>query len=260
MDLFIECPRCFYLDNKLGTSRPKGPSFTLNVAVDALLKKEFDAHRKRQTPHPLMQQYAVDAVPFAHAQIDLWRENFTGVQYFHQPTGFTVSGAIDDVWVTPKGELIVVDYKATSKAGKIETLADSSWEDQYRRQIGVYQWLLRENGFTVSDIGYFVYANASGDKEAFDSKLEFEITLVPCQGTTDWIDALLPRIKASLEGDAIPDSGTACEFCPYRQAAGTALQKMHKAGGGVPSPKMVVAAKIKQKKILVAEPETAPLF
>ena len=49
IDLFVECPRCFYLDNKLGVSRPKGPSFTLNIAVDALLKREFDTHRAHKT-------------------------------------------------------------------------------------------------------------------------------------------------------------------------------------------------------------------
>ncbi len=40
IDLFLECPRCFYLGNRLGVSRPPGFPFTLNSAVDALLKKE----------------------------------------------------------------------------------------------------------------------------------------------------------------------------------------------------------------------------
>ena len=31
----------------------------------------------------------------------------------------TISGAIDDVWVDKKGNLIIVDYKATSKDGKL---------------------------------------------------------------------------------------------------------------------------------------------
>ena len=45
IDLFLECPRCFYLHRRLGVGRPPGYPFTLNVAVDALLKKEFDIHR-----------------------------------------------------------------------------------------------------------------------------------------------------------------------------------------------------------------------
>lgn len=230
IELFNECPRCFYLDNKLGTGRPRGPAFTINIAVDALFKKEFDAHRVEGSKHPIMEQYGVDAVPFSHEDIDTWRENFEGIEHYHEPTGFTVSGAVDDVWVNPEGALIVVDYKATSKQGRIETLSDSSWEDSYKRQMGVYQWLLRNNGFEVSSTGYFVYANASADKEAFDGQLEFEVTLVPCEGDTSWIDEILPKIKETLDSDAIPPSGKSCEYCPYREAAGKKLLALHRAG------------------------------
>lgn len=229
IELFTECPRCFYLDNKLGTGRPRGPAFTINIAVDTLLKKEFDAHRKAGTPHPLCDTYGIDAIPFAHKNMDTWRENFEGVEFFHAETGFTISGAVDDIWVNPKGELIVVDYKATSKNGTITSLSDSSWEDSYKRQMGVYQWLLRNNGFTVSSTGYFVYANAGTDKAAFDGKLEFEVTVVPCEGDTAWIDAVLPKIKETLESDAIPPTGKACEYCPYREAAGKKLLALHRA-------------------------------
>lgn len=228
IELFVECPRCFYLDNKLGTARPRGPSFTLNSAVDTLFKKEFDVHRAKGTKHPLMEQYGIDAVPFAHKTMNTWRENFEGVEYKHKPTGFTISGAVDDVWVTPTGELIVVDYKSTSKDGTIVTLDDSSWNAQYKRQMGVYQWLLRNNGFEVSPVGYFVYANAHDDLEAFDGKLEFEVTVVPCDGEADWIDAILPEIKEVLESSVYPASGKACEYCAYREAAGKKLQAIHK--------------------------------
>ena len=63
-----------------------------------------------------------------------------------KPTGFTVSGAIDDVWVNPQGELMIVDYKSTSKDEKIEAL-DKEWHDGYKHQMEVYQWLFRRNGF-----------------------------------------------------------------------------------------------------------------
>ncbi|HRH55402.1 MAG TPA: PD-(D/E)XK nuclease family protein [Candidatus Paceibacterota bacterium] len=227
IEYFVECPRCFYVDNKLGTARPKYPEFTLNKAVDQLFKKEFDVHRANASAHPLMTEYGINAVPYQHKSMDTWRENFEGVEYKDKETGFTISGAVDDVWVNPEGELIVVDYKATSKPGTIKTLDDSSWNEQYRRQMGVYQWLLRKNGFTVSPTGYFVYANASADNEAFDGKLEFEVTVVPCEGETDWIDAVLPKIKEVLESEAIPASGETCEYCAYREAAGKKLLALH---------------------------------
>jgi len=223
IDLFTECERCFYLDNKLGVARPRPPSFTLNLAVDALLKKEFDAHRALESSHPLMKKYGLDAVPFKHKLMDTWRENFEGIEYAHADTGFTVSGAIDDVWVTPKGELMIVDYKATSKDGKIETLGDSPWEKQYMRQMEIYQWLFRKNGFDVSNTGYFVYVNGRKDGEAFDGKLEFDITLIPHVGDDSWIEGILKKIKKCLDSDAVPANGEECEFCNYRKLAREAL-------------------------------------
>ena len=226
IDLFIECPRCFYIDNVLGTARPPGFPFNLNSAVDALFKKEFDIHRHAKSSHPIMKQYGVDAVPFQHEQMDVWRENFKGIQYKHEGTGFTISGAVDDVWVNPQGELLVVDYKSTSKDEKIEAL-DQDWHAGYKRQMAVYQWLLRQNGFTVSDTGYFVYANASKDREAFDGVLEFEVTLIAHKGNTDWIEPALLNIKACVESDLIPPTGETCDYCTYREFAGQKLKKRH---------------------------------
>ena len=229
IDLFIECPRCFYLDNKLGTARPRGPAFTLNVAVDALLKREFDAYRAEGKPHPLMVKYKLDAVPLKHDDLDTWRDNFAGLAYDDPDTGLTISGAVDDIWRLADGSLAVVDYKATAKDGTIETLSDSSWEAQYRRQIGVYQWLLTKQGFTVASTGYFVYANGNADADSFNDSLSFETTLVPCNGDISWIEPTLAAIKACLESPQYPNSGSACEFCSYREACGKKLQKLKKS-------------------------------
>ena len=227
LDYFHECPRCFWLDNKLGTKRPGFPSFNLNIAVDELFKKEFDVHRKAGTPHPVMTEYKVDAVPFVHKNMDTWRENFEGIEFKHEATGMTVSGAVDDIWLQPDGKLIIVDYKSTSKDSRITELSDSPWDQQYKRQLGVYSWLLEQQGFQVSTTGYLVYANASKDEIGFDNKLVFETTLVPVEVETTWIEPALVKIKACLEQETIPAIGPACEFCPYREACGKKLLKIH---------------------------------
>lgn len=225
IDLYKECPRCFYVDNKLGTARPPGFPFNLNSAVDALLKKEFDIHRAAQTPHPLFREYGIDAVPYNHPDIDVWRENFKGVEVRHEATGFIVSGAVDDVWITQNGELLVADYKATSKDG--EVTLDALWQDGYKRQMEVYQWLLRQRGFTVSNTGYFVYVNGRTDVDTFDGKLEFDVKIIPYTGSDTWVDDTLLSIKRTLESDAIPPSGAECDYCKYREFAGKKLRAAH---------------------------------
>ena len=228
IDFYIECPRCFYIDNKLGTKRPGMPSFNLNIAVDELFKKEFDGYRQKKVPHPLMKEYGIDAIPYAHRDLDVWRDPFEGITYLHKPTGLLVGGGIDDVWQNKDESLIIVDYKATSKDGRILTLNDSSWEDQYKRQIGVYQWLFTQNGFDVQKTGFFVYANALKTEALFEDKLIFDTTLVPCEGDQSWIEPTLEKIKACLESDTYPASSPNCEYCPYREACGKKLQAIHK--------------------------------
>jgi CRISPR/Cas system-associated exonuclease Cas4 (RecB family) len=229
IDFFFECPRCFYLDNVLGTKRPGFPSFNLNNAVDELFKKEFDIHRKANTPHPIMDEYGLEALPFDHEKMDEWRDPFVGVMTTHQPTGLVVSGGVDDIWVTPDDSLIIVDYKATCKDGRIEVLGDSPWEAQYARQLGVYRWLLEQNGFTVEQTGYLVYANASKEEIGFDNKLVFETTLVSIKTEVEWIESTLHDIKACLEQKTLPQCGINCEYCPYRESAGKKLQKVYYA-------------------------------
>lgn len=214
---FVKCPRCFYLDRRLGVDQVPGYPFTLNSAVDALLKKEFDGYRKKQKPHPLMVENKIDAVPFAHEMIDEWRENFKGVQFLHEPTNFLVTGAVDDVWVKPDGKLIVVDYKATSKQEEITAL-DKDWQDGYKRQSEIYQWLLRQNGFKVSDTAYFVYANGDTDKEVFENKLEFDTRLIPYTGNADWVESTLMEIKKCLDSNTLPAQNPECDWCKYQGA------------------------------------------
>lgn len=217
LELFLECPRCFYIDRRLGIGRPTGPPFNLNKAVDTLLKKEFDIHRAAGTQHPLLKRYGVDARPVAHEDLDIWRENFQGVQYLHQPTNLILTGAIDDLWINSRDEYIVVDYKATSKNEVIDKLNDT-WHDQYRRQMEIYQWLLRANGYQVSPTGYFVYCNAGTDTAAFDGKLEFDVRLIAYVGDDEWVEGVVYRAKECLVVDDIPEAAPNCDFCTFAEA------------------------------------------
>jgi CRISPR/Cas system-associated exonuclease Cas4 (RecB family) len=224
IELYMQCPRCFWLDVRHKITRPSSPPFNINKAIDELFKKEFDVYRAEGKPHPLMQQFGVDAVPYTHKDLDTWRYNFTGVTTLHAPTNLHVFGAVDDVWVNPAGELMVVDYKATAKAAPVTALGpEGGWQDMYRRQMEVYQWLLRQNGFAVSDTGYFVYATGNPGKDAFDGVVEFETHVFPHAGKSDWVEQTLLDMKTCMESDTMPAVGTAamggpCEFCTYARS------------------------------------------
>lgn len=221
IELFMQCPRCFWLDVRLKISRPSSPPFNINKAIDELFKKEFDRYRVEGKPHPIMADNQVRAVPYQHADLEKWRYNFTGVVALHKPTNLHVFGAIDDVWVNDDGELIVVDYKATAKQAEVGI--DSAWQISYKRQLEVYQWLLRRNGFQVSDTGYFVYTNARFDLDGFNDRVEFKTKLIPYTGSDSWVEPVLEKMKACMDSETMPPVGESimggpCEFCSYARA------------------------------------------
>src|SRR5215471_995919 len=198
IELFMQCPRCFWLDVRLKIKRPDGPPFQINKAIDELFKKEFDSYRVKAEPHPLMVEFGVSAVPFQHQQLDVWRETFTGVVAIHEPTNLHVFGAVDDLWVNEAGEVMVVDYKATAKEKDVSL--DAEWQVSYKRQMEVYQWLLRQNGLKVSDMGYFVYANGRLDLDGFYNKVEFRTKVIPYTGSDTWVEPTLVKMKDCMEG------------------------------------------------------------
>lgn len=222
IDLFMQCPRCFWLDVRLKIKRPSSPPFQINKAIDELFKKEFDAYRQKGKPHPMMVEYKVDAVPYAHDDINKWRENFTGVVAIHKPTNLHIFGAIDDIWVNANKELMVVDYKATAKAADVSL--DADWQIMYKRQMEIYQWLLRANGFSVSDTGYFVYANGRLDLDGFNDRVEFRTKIIPYKGSDKWVEPAIRQMKQCMDGDMPPvgkqvmDPTKPCEFCTYAKS------------------------------------------
>ncbi len=163
-----------------------------------------------------MLKHKIDAIPFQHEKLDEWRKNQKGITYLHEPTRFLVTGAIDDVWINPAGELIIVDYKATSKTGEINL--DADWQRSYKRQMEIYQWLFRKNGFPVSLTGYFVYCNGKKDFPAFNECLKFEMTIIPYVADCSWIESKLLEIFAHLTSAESPPSDNCCEYCSYRNA------------------------------------------
>jgi CRISPR/Cas system-associated exonuclease Cas4 (RecB family) len=221
IELFTQCPRCFWLDVRLKITRPNSPPFNINKAIDELFKKEFDRYRVQSKPHPIMSDNQIKAIPYAHKDLNTWRTNFTGVATLHEPTNLHVFGAVDDVWIGDDDQLIVVDYKATSKASPVNL--DADWQISYKRQMEVYQWLLRQNGFPVSDIGYFVYTNARLDLDGFDDHLEFHTKLIPYSGDDAWVEPALVNMKQCMDSDDMPPVGEAamggsCDYCGYARS------------------------------------------
>ena len=156
----------------------------------------------------------LDAKPFSHPEIEDWRTRNKGIGFLDAETNFYLYGLVDDVWINTKtDQLIVVDYKATSKDGEVSL--DAPWQISYKRQVEIYQWLFRNNGFDIQDTAYFVYCNAIRKNIPFENKLNFKIKLIPYKGNDSWIPSVIRKMKDCLDAESPLAPSKSCEHCRY---------------------------------------------
>ena len=219
---FLECKRCFYLERVKGLKDPSMPGWSLNSAVDDLLKKEFDEFRKEQKAHNLVKENKLSLVPYKHDLMDRWRDALRGgISYLDTNTNIEIHGGIDDIWFDPeKKELVVVDYKAQSNSTPVETerYLNNIYHQGYKIQMDVYVHILRKMNFKVSDISYFYVCNGDRNYRKFDEKLNFTTTLVPYKTNTSWIDNKIIEMKETLDSEIVPEINKSCEKCMYLNA------------------------------------------
>tara|TARA_B100001559_G_scaffold299920_1_gene285589 strand:+ start:1773 stop:2543 length:771 start_codon:yes stop_codon:yes gene_type:complete len=216
---FLSCKRCFYLDRVKGLKEPSMPGWALNVAVDELLKKEFDKYRKEQKPHPIMIKHNLNLVPFQHKDLDIWRNSLKGgISYLHEKTNLIIHGGIDDIWFDLKEKkLVVVDYKAQSSIYPItiSSYLEVEWHLSYKLQMDIYVHILRNMNFKVSDLSYFYVCNGNKTNSKFDNKIDFTTTLIPYRVDTSWIENKLFEMKDTLDSRQVPEIEKKCEKCAY---------------------------------------------
>ena len=227
IEQYLNCKRCFILMYKYKVRLNTLP-FTLNTAVDNLCKNEFDYYREKQEPHPLFLENNIDAVPFKHEEMDKWRNNFQGISYYDSDTDVHFYGAVDDVWVKPNGELILSDVKSTSKNNFDweETWNKYEYPKGYRRQLEMYQWLFRKNGFKVSDTAYLVYFNGLKNEPMFNQTLKFELHLIKLDCNDSWVSKTISEAKKLMDKDIYPDGSFGCDTCRYLKKRWDVSQKI----------------------------------
>ena len=218
------------MEVKMGLGRPSTPPYTLNSAVDSLLKNEFDLLREKGQKHELVEKYGLECIPFSHPDLPQWRgevKAFEGALVTDEKTNLTINGLVDDLWQDKDGNVVIVDYKATSTTKEISL--DDEYKQSYKRQMEVYQWIFRKLGFKVSNTGYFVFANALKNLPKFDGRLEFAMSIIPYTGSDKWVPLTLLEIKETLESKDIPDPSYECEYCAYKKMSVQAVADLKKA-------------------------------
>ena len=208
------------MDRVIGLDAPGTPGWTLNETTDLLLKKEFDECRNAQKPHRLFIENGLEHfVPFEHPDMDKWRDSLRhGLMSRFAGTNIILTGGVDDIWQdTRTSDLIVVDYKSQANFKPLDPVSYLSdvYHDGYKIQMDFYAFLLKEMGFSVGPIAYFLVCNADRAADGFYGKMDFSETLIPYEWDTNWIPEQIEAMISTMNSASIPSSNPSCKNCAY---------------------------------------------
>ena len=220
--LFMECPRCFWLDLHHKIKRPPGYPYTLSAAVDYMVKREFDGYRRNGELPPVLVNAGINGAKLYNGDnFSDWRNNFKGVSFFDENLNAILYGAVDDILEFADGSLAVVDYKS-SGSKEIAIYSD------YQKQMDVYNWILKQNAYEMYPEAFFVFYQVQKDEGGFNNVLRFKEQVKPVKVNTEWVG---PAFEAAVElarQDSPPSSVEAvkaghCDHCHYVKMAGQLL-------------------------------------
>lgn len=207
-----ECPCCFWLYKHKGIGRPQGYPYTLSIAVDQLLKAEFDQYRERGEMHPVLVDYdgLAEAKLFSdQAQLQKWRNNFEGLKYHDEGLDATLFGAVDDMLEFPDGSLAVIDYKSSGAK-------EISVYDDYQMQMDTYTYILERLGLKTTRKAYFVFFQV--DKtDGFKGRLPFRGQIRDVNADPNYIYDLFERAVTLARSATPPPSHAECQYCTWAE-------------------------------------------
>lgn len=207
LNLFLECPKCFWLEQVRGIHRPRGIFPSLPGGMDGLIKKYFDKYRLQGKLPPEIDG-KVDGVLMADLDLlNKWRSWRTGLVYKDLEIGATLSGALDDLLVNPQKQVYMpFDYKTRGYDLKENS---SSF---YQNQLNCYALMLQANGLPPAGHGYLCYYIPKDVAEG--GQVHFEIIIkkmdvYPAQAK------IIFRSAIDLINGPMPKTHSTCEYCSW---------------------------------------------
>jgi len=168
--------------------------------MDKVIKEYFDdARTKGVTPS----EVPTGLTLFPDTELlKVWRSNFKGLQYTTKQ-GDILRGAVDDILVTKKGELVVLDFKTRGYPLKENTA------NYYQEQLNNYTFLLQKNGYTVTDHAYLLFFYP---KKVTTNNISFHREIVKMTVNVTSAHEVFTQALRTLR-DALPERGKECQYC-----------------------------------------------
>lgn len=207
LNLYFECPRCFWLKIKEKINRPSGPVSTLPSGVDYTLKNYFDFWRQKNELPPLLRGVLPGKLLPDQAQVSWLRSK--SLATVNQELGIKLIGMLDDALILEDETIVPLDIKTRGFPLK-------EIPSVYEFQMSVYTYLLQKNQVKTKNLSYLVFWYLDHKNMDLDHPLDFKIAVEEIKTEPEKIDEVLKEIKEIL-ADQIPPPSPNCVFCQYRQ-------------------------------------------
>ena len=202
LNLFQNCPRCFWLHYNKKVKRPRGIFPSLPGGMDLVIKKYFDRYRGALPPE-IEGKVEGSLMPDTKL-MDKWRNWRSGLEYHNKELDAVLFGALDDCLVD-EDCYIPLDYKTRGSAPKH---GDS--ERYYQTQLDAYSLLLSTNNCKTGNFAYLVYYYPAEVGE--NGVVKFDIK--PVKVETDLKRAKNTFCSAvELLKGPMPERYSNCEYC-----------------------------------------------
>ena len=214
IDLYFDCSRCFYLDQKYGIKRPHGTPLVINNFVVNHFKNILNNFRVNQKVFPESIKINKNLIPSNTELLEVWNHPFKGINYVDKKTNLKIKATIDDIWkCTTSENNYPVIIKSTSRRKNISS--ENIWPG-YWKQLSLYSYLLNKNNIKVGTTGILVYLNTSENTPNENKKIDFEQLIFERELDLTWVEPTLDKIYKNLNSSGIPDNGNNCKYCRYQ--------------------------------------------
>jgi len=214
IDLFFDCNRCFYLDQKHGIKRPHGTPLVINNFVVNHYKNLINEFRIKQIVYPDSIKIKKKLIPTNIEALNLWNHPFKGISYVHKKTNFKIKATLDDVWqCSETKDFTPIIIKSTSRKKDIN--AETIWPG-YWKQLSLYSYLLSKNSLDMSNTGILIYLNALENNPNSIKKIDFELLIFEKILDLSWIEPSLEVIFKTLNSNEVPLNHNSCKYCRYQ--------------------------------------------
>jgi CRISPR/Cas system-associated exonuclease Cas4 (RecB family) len=196
LNIFRDCPRCFWLHINCGIKRPRGAFPSIASGLDGVIKEYFGSYRKDGVLPPLLKN-KIEGKLIPQLPNKLF--------FSDNAKNALLMGMLDECLILPDNTYAPLDYK-TRRSFPQDT------HPAYQLQMDLYTLLLEKNNYKTNSIGYLLYFVPGYGK--LHEGIPFEVKLIEVKTSLARALDVFHRATELLK-DSMPVASENCEYCNW---------------------------------------------